>query len=312
MHNKILGIHHITAIAGNAKRNYDFYTRVLGLRMIKKTVNFDDPETYHFYFGDEVGTPGTILTFFPWGDRVRQGRRGTQQVTEIGYSVPQGSLDFWQKRLEANNIIHNNVADKFGEQYLTFLDPDGLKLELTVPKKEDTRTPWETDEVKAEHATRGFHHISITTNKLDATARILTEVFGYRLLQQTVNRYRFITDAVEHAAIVDIVEAAGESVGLVAGGSVHHVAFRVKDEETLMHFRGKILALGLNITEKIDRNYFFSLYFREPGGVLFEIATENPGFTIDEPAAELGSGLKLPAQYEGSRERIERVLPQLS
>ncbi len=311
MENRILGIHHITAIAGDAKKNHAFYTRTLGLRMVKKTVNFDDPETYHFYFGDEVGTPGTILTFFPWGNRVRQGRRGTQQVTEIGYAVPQGSLDFWKKRFEDHNVIHNNVSEKFGEQYLTFLDPDGLKLELTVPNVADTRTPWVTDEVTAEHATHGFHHITITTNKMDATARILTDVFGYRLLQQEVNRYRFITDAVEHAAIVDIVEAPGESVGVLGGGSVHHVAFRVKDEETLMHFREKVLAQGLHITEKIDRNYFYSLYFREPGGVLFEIATDNPGFATDETVAELGSGLKLPSQYEGYRDRIERVLPQL-
>ena len=312
MDNRILGLHHITAIAGDAKRNYDFYTRILGLRLVKKTVNFDDPETYHFYFGDQAGTPGTILTFFPWGNRVKQGRRGTQQVTEIGYAVPAGSLGFWKERLEANNVIFNNVGEKFGEQYLTFLDPDGLKLELTVPATPDKRTPWETDEVKAEHATRGFHHITITTNKMDATARILTEVFGYQLLQQDVNRYRFITDAVEQAALVDIVEAPGESIGVVAGGSVHHVAFRVKDEATLMHFREKVAGQGLHITEKIDRNYFYSLYFREPGGVLFEIATDNPGFATDETVATLGSGLKLPPQYEGYRDRIEQVLPPLN
>jgi len=311
MENKILGIHHITAIAGDAKRNFDFYTRLMGLRLVKKTVNFDDPETYHFYFGDEAGTPGTILTFFPWGNRVRQGRRGTQQVTEIGYAVPAGSLDFWKARLEQAGVIHNNIAEKFGEQYLTLLDPDGLKLELTVPSAPDTRTPWETDDIKAEHATRGFHHITITTNKMDATSKILTEVFGYRLLKQEVNRYRFITDAVEEAALVDLVEAPGESIGLVAGGSVHHVAFRVKDEATLMHFREQIVSRGLNITEKIDRNYFYSLYFREPGGVLFEIATDNPGFATDESVAELGSGLKLPPQYEEYRDRIEQVLPSL-
>lgn len=311
MNNRILGLHHITAIASDAKRNYDFYTRVLGLRLVKKTVNFDDPETYHFYFGDEAGTPGTILTFFPWGNRVRPGRRGTQQVTEIGYAVPQGSLDFWKERLEANNVIFNNVSEKFGEQYLTFLDPDGLKLELTVPAGVDTRKPWETDEVKAEHATRGFHHVTITTTKMDATARILTDVLGYRLLQREVNRHRFITDAVEQAALVDLVEAPGEAIGVVAGGSVHHVAFRVKDEASLMHFRKKVMELGLHITEKIDRNYFYSLYFREPGGVLFEIATDNPGFATDESLATLGSELKLPPQYEGHRDRIEQVLPQL-
>lgn len=311
MENKIKGIHHITAIAGDAKKNHDFYTRILGLRLVKKTVNFDDPNTYHFYYGDENGTPGTILTFFPWGSQVAQGKRGAHQATEIGYAVPEGSLDFWQKRFEENNVIYNKVAEKFGEKYLTFLDPDGLKLELIVPKTADTRTPWETAEVKAAHATRGFHNITITTEKAEPTAYILTKVFGYQLQAQEVNRFRYVTDAVDNAAIVDLVEVKGEAAGRTAGGSVHHVAFRVSDEATLMQYREKIVALGLHITEKIDRNYFYSLYFREPGGVLFEIATDNPGFATDETVAELGSGLKLPAQYEAHRQEIEKVLPKL-
>ena len=310
MENTINGIHHITAIAGNAKKNYDFYTRVLGLRLVKKTVNFDDPQTYHLYYGDKFGTPGTILTFFPW-EGITAGRRGTRQATEIGYSVPEGSLDFWLKRLDANNVLYNKPAEKFGEQYLTLLDPDGLKLELIVPKTADNRLPWETAEVKAENATRGFHNITITTNKMDATAKILTDVFGYKLLEQHVNRFRFVTDAVDNAAIVDLVEVAGEVAGHVAGGSVHHVAFRVKNEEILMQYREKIAALGLHITDKIDRNYFYSLYFREPGGVLFELATDNPGFSVDEPVDQLGSGLKLPAQYENIREDLEKSLPSL-
>lgn len=311
MNNKILGIHHITAIAGNAKRNYDFYTGILGLRLIKKTVNFDDPHTYHFYYGDEKGTPGSILTFFPW-EGIQAGRRGTKQVTEIGYSVPTGSLEFWQNRFEQHNIIYNKPAVKFGERYLTFLDPDGLKFELTEAKVKDNRPQWEAAGVDKTNAVHGFHHITITTNKMEGTAAVLTHVFGYKLAESEVNRHRFITDAVEQAAIVDLVEAPGEAIGHVAGGSVHHVAFRVKDEATLMYFRDKIVEMGLNITEKIDRNYFYSLYFREPGGVLFEIATDNPGFTIDEPLAELGSNLKLPAQYESIRAEIEGILPQLS
>ncbi|TCD01338.1 ring-cleaving dioxygenase [Pedobacter psychroterrae] len=311
MKTEILGIHHITAIAGNAQKNHDFYTRVLGLRLIKKTVNFDDPHTYHFYYGDEHGNPGSILTFFPW-EGMAQGRRGTRQVTEIGYSVPTGSLDFWQKRFEENNIIYNKPAEKFGERYLTFLDPDGLKFELTEAAAPDKRAQWTTDQVGKENAVHGFHHVTITTNKKDGTAAVLTDVFGYKLEKTEVNRYRYITDTVEYAAIVDLVEAPGESVGHVAGGSVHHVAFRVKDEETLMYFRDKIVAQGLNITQKIDRNYFYSLYFREPGGVLFEIATDNPGFTIDEPLEELGKGLKLPAQYESNRAEIESILPKIN
>ena len=307
MENTILGLHHITAIAGSAKTNYDFYTRVLGLRLIKKTVNFDDPQTYHLYYGDEAGSPGTILTFFPWGN-IGAGRRGTRQVTEIGYSVPEGSLDFWQARLEKNNVIYNKPAEKFGEKYLTLLDPDGLKFELTVAKNKDNRTPFVTPEIDAANGILGFHQVTITTNKIDKTAEVLTNIFGYKLLEQQVNRSRFVTDAVEQANIVDLVEAPGEAAGHVAGGSVHHVAFRVKDEKTLMYFRDKVVAMGLNITEKIDRNYFYSLYFREPGGVLFEIATDNPGFTIDESVEDLGKGLQLPPQHEPSRAAIEAHL----
>ncbi|WP_158826139.1 ring-cleaving dioxygenase [Mucilaginibacter lacusdianchii] len=310
MENQIKGLHHITAIAGNAQRNYNFYTKVLGLRLIKKTVNFDDPETYHLYYGDEVGTPGTVLTFFPW-QNIMTGRRGSRQATEIGYSVPENSLEFWLKRFEQHNVIHNKVAEKFGERYLTFLDPDGLKLELIASKKPDNRLPWETNEIKAENATKGFHNVTITTNKMQPTADILTGVFGYKLLEQHVNRYRFVTDAVDNANIVDLVEVEGEKAGHVAGGSVHHVAFRVENEAVLMHYREKIEALGLHITEKIDRNYFYSLYFREPGGVLFELATDNPGFSVDEPVNELGSHLKLPPQYEEYRASLETTLPKL-
>jgi glyoxalase family protein len=310
MENQILGIHHITAIAGNAKRNYDFYTKVLGLRFIKKTVNFDDPYTYHFYFGDEQGSAGTILTFFPWGDEIAQGRKGAGMATEIGYSVPENSLDFWIERFEANNVIYNKPATKFGEKYLTFLDPDGLKLALTEVKG-DTRKPWETATVNAAVATRGFHHITLTLNNIEATALILTNVFGYRLLAKEVNRYRYITDAVNEAAIIDLVELPAEKRGFNANGTVHHVAFRVKNDEVLMAFREKIVALGLGITPQIDRNYFHSLYFREPGGVLFEIATDNPGFTVDEPLTELGKNLKLPVQYEEQREEIIKHLVNL-
>lgn len=311
MENRILGLHHITAIAGDAKRNFDFYTRILGLRFIKKTVNFDDPHTYHFYFGDEQGSAGTILTFFPWGNEIQQGRRGSGMATEIGYSVPEGSIDFWIKRFEENNVIYNKPAEKFGEKYLTFLDPDGLKLELTEVKT-DSRHAWESAEVSAAVATRGFHHITLTLKDKEPTAYILTNVFGYQLIKTEGNRYRYATDSVADAAIVDIVEIPSENRGFNANGTVHHVAFRVKDDGALMEFRDKIVKLGLSITPQIDRNYFHSLYFREPGGVLFEIATENPGFTVDEPLAELGQNLKLPAQYESQRAEIENILVKLN
>ena len=310
MKDTILGIHHITAIAGNAKRNYDFYTKVLGLRFVKKTVNFDDPHTYHFYFGDEVGSPGTILTFFPW-ESITTGRRGTGMATEIGYSVPEESLDFWIKRFEEFNVTYNKVAEKFGEKYVTFLDPDGLKLELTVPAVKDNRKPWITGSVNENVATRGFHNVTLTLSAIEKTVNILTGVFGYKLQEQKINRHRFVTDAIETAAIIDLVEVPGEHRGLVAGGTVHHVAFRVTDDAVQKMYREKLLSLGLNPTPVIDRNYFHSVYFREPGGVLFEIATESPGFTIDESISELGTNLKLPHQYESRRDEIVKILPVL-
>lgn len=311
MTKEIKGIHHITAIAGDAKRNFDFYTKVLGLRFVKRTVNFDDPHSYHFYFGDEQGTPGTILTFFPWGSAVRQGRRGAGMATEIGYSVPEGSIDSWLKRFEEKNVIYNKPAEKFGEKYLTFLDPDGLKLELVETKAKDNRKPYETAEVKADIATRGFYNTTLSLNDVKPTAAILTDVFGYTLVDKDVNRYRYATDSIDTANIIDLVELPNEQRGIGAGGTVHHIAFRVSNDEAQMAMREKILERGLNITPQIDRNYFHSLYFREPGGVLFEIATDNPGFTVDESLEELGTNLKLPVQYEPYRKEIESKLVTL-
>jgi len=310
MENRILGLHHITAIAGEAQRNYDFYTEALGVRLVKKTVNFDDPGTYHFYYGDEMGTPGSILTFFPW-EGVQKGRIGTGMATEIGYSVPKGSINFWTKRFEEFKIKHNPAGERFGEQFLQFEDRDGLLLNLVASNTADNRKPWTTVEINEEVATKGFHSIVLTVREITATAKVLTDIFGYKLLSQEKNRYRFITDAIDTANIVDIVEEPDGQRGINAGGTNHHVAFRVKDDKTLMEFREKVRAAGLHITEKIDRNYFFSLYFREPGGVLFELASDNPGFAIDEPVSELGTHLMLPPQYEGSRNKIEQALPGL-
>lgn len=310
MKNEILGIHHVTAIAGNAKRNYDFYTKVLGLRLVKKTVNFDDPGTYHFYFGDEVGTPGTILTFFPW-EGIQKGKTGSGIATEIGYSVPEGSLTFWRDRFTENNVPIIASGTRFNEEYITIEDPDGLVLSLIVPSGNDNRRPWETGDIKAGVATRGFHSITLTLRKAEPTAKILTDIFEYKAIGHEGNRHRYATSAVENASIIDIIETTG-TTAVNAAGTIHHIAFRVKDEETQMAYREKIREYGLSITNKIDRNYFYSLYFREPGGVLFEIATDNPGFSVDEPVSELGSNLKLPAQYESQRQEIERILPVLS
>ncbi|MBS1659620.1 MAG: ring-cleaving dioxygenase [Bacteroidetes bacterium] len=311
MSNKILGIHHITAIAGNAQRNFDFYTKTLGLRFVKKTVNFDDPGTYHFYYGNENGNPGTILTFFPW-DGIVGGRVGPGMASEIGYSVSADSLNFWKNRFEELKVPHGEISERLGEVVLPFQDPDGLRLELIASKYGDDRSAWATPAVGADVATKGFHSVTLTLRSIKPTATILTDIFGYELKEQEGNRYRFITDAVSTASIVDLVEAPEMARGLNGGGTNHHVAFRVTDEAVQMELREKIAAKGLNITPKINRDYFYSLYFREPGGVLFEIATDNPGFTVDEPLNELGTHLKLPVQHEHLRAELEKSLPAIN
>jgi len=233
-------------------------------------------------------------------------------ATEIGYSVPAGSLDFWINRFDELNVQHGTIAESFGEQYLPFTDPDGLKLNLVVSLKPDTRKPWVTAEVPEDVATRGFHNIVLTLNEMKGTGEILTDIFGYHLVGQEGDRTRFLTNAIDQAAIVDIIELPFEKPGINAAGTNHHIAFRVSNEEILMAFREKIVAKGFGITPKIDRDYFFSLYFREPGGVLFELATDNPGFARDEAPEALGTALKLPSQYESYRSQIEANLPKLN
>ncbi|WP_336959033.1 ring-cleaving dioxygenase [Chryseobacterium contaminans] len=310
MDNRILGLHHITAIADNAKRNLDFYTQVLGVRMVKKTVNFDDPGTYHFYFGNETGTPGTILTFFPW-EGIGKGTNGSGMATHIGYSIPKGSLEFWKNRLKSFNV-NVEEGEIFGEKMISFKDPDGLQLQFIEPTGDDNRKVWTTDDIKDENALKGFHNVTLTLKRAEPTIKVLTDLLGYDLQKQEGERYRFATDAIDTANLIDIIENDKAPTGRNAAGTNHHIAFRVKDDNILMEYREKALSAGLSITPKINRDYFYSLYFREPGGVLFEIATDNPGFTVDEPLEELGINLKLPAQYEGMRSKIEGVLPKLS
>jgi glyoxalase family protein len=310
MEDRILGLHHLTAIAGSAKRNFNFYTKVLGLRLLKKTVNFDDPGTYHLYYGNEVGSPGTILTFFPY-EGARKGKVGSGIASHIGYSVPEGSFDFWMKRFKDYHVEYGVTSEKFGEKYLPFKDPDGLQLELIIPDAPDNRKGWETEEVQTAVATKGFHSVTLTLRNAGKTAEILTDIFGYTLQAKEASHYRFKTDAVEGAGYIDIIEDATAHPSLGGAGTNHHIAFRVKNEDVLMKFREKVVLAGFNITDKIDRSYFYSLYFREPGGVLFEIATDNPGFSIDEPLEELGQKLLLPPQYESQRAQIEAVLPSL-
>ncbi|MDV3309570.1 MAG: ring-cleaving dioxygenase [Cyclobacteriaceae bacterium] len=306
----VKGFHHITAIAGEAKRNLTFYTEVLGLRLVKKTVNFDDPGTYHFYFGNETGTPGTILTFFPW-QGVPKGRQGRGMPTEVAYAVPAGSLSFWKERLARFGFTSRSES-RFGEPYLTFEDPDGLPLALTEPATADDREPWITDEIGKDVALRGFHSTTLTLRTIENTASVLTEVLGYEFVGKEGYRYRYVTRAIPTAATVDLIEAPNQSPGVGAAGTIHHIAFRVENEEVQEEVRKRVEKLGMNVTPKIDRNYFYSVYFREPGGVLFEIATDNPGFTVDESVSELGTHLMLPPRYDSRRQEIERVLPALA
>ena len=309
MPGKILGIHHITAIAAGAKKNHEFYTKVLGLRLVKKTVNYDDPTTYHFYYGNETGEPGTILTFFPW-EGIRRGRAGTGQVTAVSFSVPGGSMSFWLDRFRGYNVTYNNPSSRFGEEALVFLDPDGLKLEF-VSDAGDERNAWDADEVPPEFGIRGFHSAALTLEGYEATAKLITDVFGYRKTEEHVNRFRFVNPNGKYANTLDLVCLPAGQRGSVAGGTVHHIAFRTANEGDQLGVREKLISLGYNVTPQIDRNYFKSVYFREPGGVLFEIATDTPGFTVDEDLSDLGRGLMLPDWLEFRRGEIESVLPPI-
>lgn len=307
----ILGLHHVTAIASDPRRNLDFYAEVLGLRLVKRTVNFDDPGTYHLYYGNEAGQPGTILTFFPW-PLARRGSRGVGQVTVTAFSVPQGSLGFWLERLTASGITVEETGERLEEEeVLTLLDPDGLKLELVAHAGAEERPPWEGGGVPAEHAIRGFYSVSLAEQGYEATATLLTEVMGFTLVAESGNRFRFDAGDGGAGARVDVICVPAAPYGRVAAGSVHHVAFRVADEEAQDEWRRRLIEAGRDVTPVLDRQYFKSIYFREPGGVLFEIATDPPGFTRDEPLDTLGSVLKLPPWLEPHRQRIEDTLPLL-
>jgi len=306
----ILGLHHVTAIAGNANKNYEFYTQVLGLRLVKKTVNFDDPGTYHLYYGNESGQPGTILTFFPW-EGIRRGATGAGQATATSFSIPEGSIPFWLKRFQDHDIFYNNPSSRFDEEVIVFLDPDGLKLELVSHSSKDKRTPWSIPDISSDKAVKGFYNVTLTLEGYERTANLIIELLGYELADEHINRFRFINRNSETANILDLICLPSGKRGTIAGGSVHHIAFRVANQDKQMEVREKLVEMGYNVTPQLDRNYFQSVYFREPGGVLFEIATDPPGFTADEESQNLGMELKLPDWLEPRRKEIEDVLPKL-
>jgi glyoxalase family protein len=317
------GIHHITAIAGDPQPNLDFYTETLGLRLVKRTVNFDDPGSYHFYFGDNSGSPGTIITFFPWPG-ARRGARGSGQVTTVSFAVPHNSIAFWKERLRANHVIAEEIAGRFGNVALRFLDPDGLLLELVVIPSdvEGSRGSYlkgsaagslnfaRDDRLPSERAIRGFAAPTLEGRRPDQTEKLLTEILGFEFVGEENNRRRFRGSCSDASSEIDLVSSEA-GFGQIAVGTVHHIAFRAADDDEQLRVRERLVARGLNVTPVIDRQYFHSIYFREPNGILFEIATDGPGFLIDEPADSLGETLKLPPVYESKREEIERVLPTI-
>ena len=284
-----------------------FYTDVLGLRLVKRTVNFDDITTYHLYYGDEIGSPGTALTFFPFGTG-RRGTVGRGQTSATAFVVPDGSLGYWQARFDDRDVDHDGVETRFDERVLSFTDHDGQPMELVTA--ESDIEPWSGSDVPAEYALRGFHGVTLLSADPDATADVLT-VMGYEPVAEHKNRTRFEAPT-DRAAVVDIIDDPDAPRGVQGVGTVHHVAFRVPDDEAQSEWRETLSQRGLYVTPQKDRQYFRSIYFREPGGVLFEFATDGPGFDRDEPVEALGTALKLPPWLEADREAIETGLPPLS
>ncbi len=311
MANDLLGVHHVTAITGDAQRNMNFYVGVLGLRLVKKTVNFDAPDTYHLYYGDNIGTPGTILTFFAWPDAPK-GVSGTGQVTTISFVIAENAIPYWRERLAQHGIEAKEPTPRFDEQVLAFADPEGLGLELVAHKGAEQRTGWTMGPVPIEYAIRGIHSVALSITRKEQTVALLTQVLGFRSLAKLDNRERYEVGRGENAgsgAFVDLLDLPGETQGMVAVGSVHHVAWRTSDDEEQVAWRQKLTTIGANVTPQLDRTYFHSIYFREPSGVLFEIATDVPGFAVDEAPGELGSHLKLPPWLEPNRYQLEKSLP---
>jgi glyoxalase family protein len=305
------GIHHVTAISGKAARNLAFYTDVLGLRLVKKTVNFDDPGTYHLYYGDRVGHPGTILTFFPW-EHAAPGRGGVGQALQTTFRIPENSVGYWTHRLVEKGVSHTAPERRFGESVLPFTDPDGMSLALVGAAGAESESAWDSPGIPAAHAIRGFHGVTLMVSDGAPTAAVLREVLGFSSAGEDGSLARFqATETI--GGLVDIRTAKGFLPGRQGRGSVHHIAFRAPNDTTQAAMAQKLVNdLGLNPTRQLDRQYFRSVYFREPGGILFEIATDAPGFTVDEPVETLGRDLKLPPFLEQRRKEIEAVLPELN
>jgi glyoxalase family protein len=309
--NPVQGIHHITAVAGDPQANVDFYHNLLGQRLVKKTVNFDDPGTYHFYFADEIGTPGTILTFFPWRHMGR-GQRGNGEVAATAYAINASSVDYWLERLAAHGVAVGERQLRFGAEVIPFQDPDGMALELVVREGPASLQHWSGGPIPPEHALRGFFGATLWVAEAQGTADLLTNSLGFTFVGQEGNRSRFQAASDDMGLVVDLLERPGMPAGRLGAGSVHHIALRTVDDVEQGEYHQALRAGGYSVSPVMDRQYFHSIYFRAPSGVLFEIATDAPGFLYDELIDELGTHLKLPPWLEARREDIERAVPPLA
>ncbi|GAB5537303.1 MAG: ring-cleaving dioxygenase [Rubricoccaceae bacterium] len=308
MPSPLLGLHHVTVICGPAQQHIDTYAGQLGLRLVKQTVNFDDPGTYHLYFADSEARPGSVWTSFPWATG-RRGRAGAGQATATAYAVSPGAVAAWQDALAETGDTVGEGFERFGETGLRLVDPDGLVIELI--ETPDASGQWAGGSVPTDRALGTFHSVTLCSRAPESTALLLTEAYGYRQLDQEGDRLRLVNDAAPHARYVDLFCEPAAEIGQMGTGTIHHVAFRAPTDEAELAVRETLLSMGLQPTPVIDRQYFRSVYTREPGGILFEIATDAPGFAVDEPADQLGQALKLPPQYETQRTAIEARLPPL-
>lgn len=304
----IKGIHHITAIAGNPQANINFYSGILGLRLVKKTINFDAPDVYHFYFGDELGAPGTVFTTFPFAG-ARKGSKGTGELTYTAFSVGNNSLDYWEERLRKYGVVISDRLNRFGNELIRFEDHDGMGIEL-VANDQDERKGWTYGHIPAKHSILGFFGATLYLTAKDQTAELITKHMDYKFIGEENGRFRYGT-AGKPGDIVDILVNPDGHRGQQSAGTVHHIAFRTENAATQLQIQQLLWDNGYQTTEVKDRNYFTSIYFRSPGGVLFEIATDESGFAIDEEEAHLGELLKLPEWAEPSRARIESQLPKV-
>ncbi|MCC5931599.1 MAG: VOC family protein [Cyclobacteriaceae bacterium] len=310
MNTNISGLHHVTALASDPQRNVDFYAGILGLRMVKKTINFDAPDVYHLYYGDEMGEPGTIMTFFPFPG-IRGGRNGVGQVNTTSFSISLQSLDYWQERLKRFSIPFSNPQERFnGEISMYFQDFDGLGLELVV-SDHDPRTGYLAPHIAPGHAIKGFYSVSMLEEGYEKTGAFMSRFLGYELIAEKGNRFRYSIKG-KKAGFVDVVCSSDKARALGGNGTVHHLAFATYNDQQQLEIREKLLSGNVQVSQVMDRQYFHSIYFREPGGVLFEVATSDIGFHYDENVSELGESLKLPPWVEPNRTNIEKGLKPIS